>query len=109
MDPARPGGCRSCLHLTPELRRRAIEPARLGEQPISASRKICVSESCLRNWSAQAAHDNGDSSSSRLTNDDKRELAELRKRNAGWIENEILKRAAAYFAREGHPPKVVSR
>ncbi len=48
----------------------------------------------------------GNSSSARLTGDQKRELAELRKdKRRLEIENEILKRAAAYFARENVLPK----
>lgn len=91
----------------PEFRRRAVELARLGEQPISAIAKdLRISESCLRNWIAQDEADNGNSSSSRLTSDEKRELAELRKdKRRLEIENEILKRAAAYFARENVLPK----
>jgi transposase len=90
----------------PEFRRRAIELARLGEQPVSAIAKdLRISESCLRNWMAQADADDGNTSS-RLTSDEKRELAELRKANRRLeIENEILKRAAAYFARENVLPK----
>jgi transposase len=91
----------------PEFRRRAVELARLGEQPVSAVAKdLRISESCLRNWMAQADADNGNSSSSRLGSDEKRELAELRKEKRRLeIENEILKRAAAYFARENVLPK----
>ncbi len=91
----------------PEFRRRAVELARLGEQPVSAIAKdLRISESCLRNWMAQADADSGSSSSPRLTGDEKRELAELRKdKRRLEIENEILKRAAAYFARENVLPK----
>jgi len=91
----------------PEFRRRAVELARLGEQPISAIAKdLRISESCLRNWMGQDEANSGNSSSARLTGDEKRELAELRKdKRRLEIENEILKRAAAYFARENVLPK----
>jgi hypothetical protein len=62
------------------------------------------SESCLRNWMAQADADHG-KDDSRLTSAEKRELAELHKANRRLeVENEILKRAAAYFARENFLP-----
>jgi transposase-like protein len=54
---------------------------------------------------AQADADDGNASP-RLSSDEKRELAELRKTNRRLeVENEILKRAAAYFARENILPK----
>jgi transposase-like protein len=95
----------------PEFRRRAVDLARLGDKPVAAIAKdLSISESCLRNWMAQADADSGvsssSSSSSRLTSDERRELAELRKdKRRLEIENEILKRAAAYFARENILPK----
>jgi hypothetical protein len=59
-------------------------------------------ESCLRNWMAQADADEG-KDTARLTSN---ELAELRKKSKRLeVENEILKRAAAYFARENVLPK----
>ena len=80
--------------------------ARQGDKPISATAKdLSISESCLRNWIAQADADTG-ATDSRLNSADKRELAELRKEKRRLeIENEILKRAAAYFARENVLPK----
>ena len=90
----------------PEFRRRAVELARLGEQPSAAIAKDQRnSESCLRNWMAQADADAGDTSE-RLTSRERTELAELRKdKRRLEVENEILKRAAAYFARENVLPK----
>jgi transposase len=90
----------------PEFRRRAVELARQGDQPVRVlAEQLSISESCLRNWMAQAdADEHG--SSSRLTSGEKRELAELRREKRRLeVENEILKRAAAYFARENILPK----
>ena len=89
----------------PEFRQRAVELARSGDKPVAQlARELQISESCLRNWMAQADADEG--RSDRLTSGEKKELAELRKRNRQLeVENEILKRAAAYFARENILPK----
>ena len=44
----------------PEFRRRAVELARLGEQPIAqVAKDLGISESCLRNWMGQADADDG--------------------------------------------------
>jgi transposase-like protein len=90
----------------PEFRRRAVDLARLGEQPVATIAKdLGISESCLRNWMGQADADEG-KNSSRLSSDERDELAELRKKAKRLeVENEILKRAAAYFARENVLPK----
>ena len=91
----------------PEFRQRAVDLARSGIRPIAAlAKELSISESCLRNCLAQADADEGRSNSSRLSSDEKRELAELRKRDRRLeAENEILKRAAAYFVRENVLPK----
>jgi transposase len=85
----------------PEFRQRAVELARTGDAPIAKIAKdLRISESCLRNWMrADLPDDNGSSS-------EKKELAELWRRNRLLEqENEILRRAAAYFARENVLPK----
>ncbi|MGH3922609.1 MAG: transposase [Gemmatimonadales bacterium] len=89
----------------PEFRRRAVELARLGEQSIAAlAKQLSISESCLRNWMAQADADES-GSDARLTSAEKCELAQLRRdKRRLEMENEILKRAAAYFARENVLP-----
>lgn len=89
----------------PEFRRRAVTLARERAKPIAEIAKdLRISESCLRNWLIQSdVDDNG--SSTELTSKEKRELAELR-RNKRRLEMkvDILKRAAAYFARENVLP-----
>jgi transposase len=88
-----------------EFRQRAVELAREGGKPVAQLAKdLGVSESCLRNWISQA--DTDDNGGAKLASAEKKELAELRKKARQLeLENEILKRAAAYFARENVLPK----
>jgi len=91
-----------------EFRLRAVQLARTGDKPVGVLAKdLGISESCLRNWLAQAdADDAGGGGTGRATSGEKKELSELRRRNRQLeVENEILKRAAAYFARENVLPK----
>jgi len=83
----------------PEFRQRAVELARQGTTPVAKIAKdLGISESCLRNWMAADAHPEKAAES--------KELTELRRRNRLLEqENEILRRAAAYFARENVLPK----
>ena len=65
----------------PEFQQRAIDLARSQVMPIATiAEELSISESCLRNWLAQDDADQGGSNSSRLSSDEKRELAELRKK-----------------------------
>ena len=89
----------------PEFRRRAVALARERAKPIvDIAKDLRISESCLRNWLTQADVDeNG--SATELTSKEKKELAELRRdKRRLEMEVEILKRAAAYFARENVLP-----
>jgi transposase-like protein len=74
-------------------------------QPVAqTAAELGISDSCLRNWIGRAAIDAGERPG--LSSDEGRELAELRRRNRVLeTENEILKRAATYFARENVLPK----
>ena len=89
----------------PEFRRRAVELARLREQPIAQIAKdLGISESCLRRWMDQADVDAG-----------RKEGLSSTESGPSWsscaanrvleMEIEILKRASAYFARENVLPK----
>lgn len=88
-----------------EFRRRAVELARERAKPLAVIAKdLRISESCLRNGLAQADIDAG-GSDTQLTSKEKKELAELRRdKRRIEMEVEILKRAAAYFARENVLP-----
>jgi transposase len=90
----------------PEFRQRAVELARQGTTPVSKIAKdLGISDSCLRNWMHQADADEKGGGEG-LAGGDKKELGELRRRNRLLEqENEILRRAAAYFARENVLPK----
>ena len=89
----------------PEFRRRAVELARRREKPIAQiARDLGIAESGLRRWMRQADIDDGHAEG--LSSDERKELVELRRRNRVLeMENEILKRASAYFARENVLPK----
>jgi transposase len=89
----------------PEFRRRAVDLAREGSKPTAALAKdLGISESCLRNWMHQAEVDES-GSDTKLSSAEKRELAQLRRdKKRLEMEVEILKRAAAYFARENILP-----
>ncbi len=88
-----------------EFKRRAVELARQGGKPVAEiARDLGVSESGLRRWMAQADIDEGKRQG--LSSSEKKELARLRKENRVLqMENEILKRAAAFFAKENVLPK----
>jgi len=88
-----------------EFRRRAVELVRRGQQPVSQIAKdLGISVSCLRRWVAIDDVDSGRKEG--LSSDERRELVELRRRmRVLEMENEILKRASAYFARENVLPK----
>ena len=89
----------------PEFRRRAVDLARSGQQPVvKIASDLGISESCLRRWMAQDDVDAGRREG--ISTEERRELVELRRRNRVLeMEVEILKRASAYFARENVLPK----
>ena len=68
------------------------------------ARDLGISESGLRRWMTQAEVDEGKREG--LNSPEKQELVRLRRENRVLVtENEILKRAAAYFAKENVLPK----
>ena len=89
----------------PEFRRRAVELARERAKPVAEiARDLGISESCLRRWMGVADVDEGRKEG--LSSDERKELVELRRKlRVAEMEVEILKRAAAFFAKENVLPK----
>jgi transposase len=84
----------------PEYRERIIELVRSGRSPESLAKEFEPSAQCIRNWLRQADRDAGRRQDG-LTTDERTELQRLRRENATLREErEILKKAAAWFARE---------
>ena len=88
-----------------EFRQRAVELARLREKPVTQlAADLGISDQTLRNWLRRADIDEGRREG--LTTEERAEIVRLRRANRVLeMENEILKRAAAFFARENVLPK----
>ena len=83
-----------------EFRERMIELVQSGRSPESLAREFEPSAQCIRNWVRQAERDAGRRSDG-MTTEERTELRRLRRENATLREErEILKKAAAWFARE---------
>lgn len=78
----------------------------MREKPVAEiAQDLGISERCLRNWMKRADLDEGRRSDG-LTTPERKELTQLRRElRVAKMENEILKRAAAYFAKENVLPK----
>ena len=82
----------------------ALELVQMGEPVAQVAQGLGISEGTPRLWMAIDAVDSGRVEG--LTSAEKRELFEVRlKTRVLEMENEILKRASAYFARENILPK----
>jgi transposase len=86
-----------------EFRRDVVAVARKSDESIAkVAKSFGISESCLQRWLAQADIEDGVRPG--VTATESAELRELRKRNRQLEqENEILRRAAAYVAKEISP------
>ena len=83
-----------------EYRERIVELVRAGRSVSELAREFEPTAQCIRNWIRQADRDDGRRSDG-LTTDDRTELQRLKRENATLREErEILKKAAAWFARE---------
>jgi transposase len=84
-----------------EFRLEAVRLLRSSERPIpQLARELGVSPQSLRNWSTQLDVDQGKAEG--LSSSEREELRRLRRENRILTEErEILKKAAAFFAKEG--------
>lgn len=84
----------------PDFRTEAVRLVKDSGKPVSQIAKdLGVSYETLRQWVRQAEVDGGEREG--LTTDERQELLRLRREN--WVlreEREILKKAAAFFAKE---------
>jgi len=86
---------------TDEFKREAVKLLRTGERTIpQLAKDLGVSPQSLRNWSTQLDVDEGRAEG--LSSAEREELKRLRRENRVLAEErEILKKAAAFFAKEG--------
>ena len=83
-----------------QFRREAIELLRAGRTPRELSESLGVSQQTLRNWRRQDHVDRHERDDG-LTTDEREELRRLRRENQRLAqERDLLKRAAAFFAKE---------
>jgi len=83
-----------------EFRQQMVELVRAGRSPKALAKEFEPSEQTIRNWVKQAELDTGQRTDG-LTTEERAELRQLRRENRQLkLEREILKKAAAWFARE---------
>ena len=87
---------------TPEFKAEAVRLCRAGDRSITqVANELDLTETALREWVKRADADAGEGAPETLTSGERDELRELRKRVKRLeMEREILKKAAAFFAKE---------
>ena len=87
---------------SPEFKRDAVELVRSTGRPVNqVARELGLSHETLRNWVKRDRIDRGQGEPGELTTSQLDELRQLRRRVVELeAEREILRRAAAYFAKE---------
>ena len=89
---------------TPEFKAEAVRLCKVGDRTVTqVAVDLDLTETALRDWvkRADAEADGGTEGEGALTNDERSELVRLRRENKRLqMEREILKKAAAFFAKE---------
>jgi transposase-like protein len=89
-------------HFTPEYKAEVVRLVRTGGKTAGqVARDLELTETSVRAWVRQADIDDGKGSPGALTTAEREELAALRRENKTLrLERDILKKAAAFFAKE---------
>ena len=87
---------------TPAFKADAVKLCRAGDQSIrQVAKNFDVTETVLREWVKRAESDAGRGAPEDLSSSERDELARLRRDNKRLLmERDILKKAAAFFAKE---------
>jgi len=87
---------------SPEFKAEAVRLCRVGDRTVSqVARDLDLTETALREWMKRADIDAGKGPPEALTTSEREELTRLRRENRRLeMEREILKKAAAFFAKE---------
>ena len=85
-----------------EFKAEAVRLCKVGDRTVTqVAADLDLSETSLRGWVKRADMDAGSGPPGALTSDERTELAQLRRENRRLLmEREILKKAAAFFAKE---------
>lgn len=87
---------------TPEFKAEAVRLCKVGDRTVrDVAKDLDLTETALRDWVKRAEIDAGEGPPGALTSDERAELTQLRRENKRLqMEREILKKAAAFFAKE---------
>jgi len=93
---------RARRNFTPEFKAEAVRLCKVGDRTVTqVAVDLDLTETALREWVKRADIDAGEGPPGALTSDERAELAHLRRENKRLqLEREILKKAAAFFAKE---------
>src|SRR5215813_9724031 len=87
---------------SPDFKAEAVRLVQAGDRNLAmVARDLDLTPSALRKWVRGSGESSGASSSGAITGDERDELLRLRRENKRLLlEREILKKAAAFFAKE---------
>ena len=95
-------GKRKRRQFTAEFKAEAVRLAMVGDRSVGqVAKDLDLTETALRDWVKRAEIDAGQGPPGALTTAERAELQQLRRENKRLqMEREILKKAAAFFAKE---------